>query len=126
MFSWSCGPKNLSTARSIPASIKPKEFPAVATQSKLGISSNLPSTTSISGDERVAQRISSAAVLFGVTMMKRSSFIWLMFLSFPSEQLHLRLFEEIVVLEDAEVLEQVGLLVIAVRLGLRDEVGEHR
>src|SRR6478609_11255444 len=108
MFSWSCGPKNLSTARSIPASIKPKEFPAVATQSKAGISSNLPSTTSISGDERVAQRISSAAVLLGVTIMKRFSFIRLMFFSFSPKQLHLRLFEEIVVLEDADGLEQVG------------------
>src|ERR1035438_9965690 len=46
-------------------------------------------------------------------------------LAFSPEQLQLRLLEEVVVLEDANDLEEVGLLVVAVDFGLVYQVGEH-
>src|SRR5690349_8679496 len=64
-------PKNLSTARSIPASIKPKELPAVAIQSKEGSDSKEPRKTSNPATSLAAQRISSAVSLLRVAIIKR-------------------------------------------------------
>src|SRR6516225_7738194 len=76
-----CRPKNLRTAKSIPASMRPNEFPAVATQSKLDRDSNDPRCTSRSETSLAIQRTSSAVSLLRVVTMKRMGqfLFWEMF-----------------------------------------------
>jgi hypothetical protein len=63
--------KELKYSQIIPASMRPNEFPAVATQSKLDRDSKEPRCTSRSGTSLAIQRISSAVSLLRLATMKR-------------------------------------------------------
>src|SRR6266478_7067749 len=48
------------------------------------------------------------------------------FLSLRLEQFHLRIFQQIIILQNTDDLEQVGLLIVAIGLSLARQVRQHR